>query len=325
MNAANANLLNLRSLLAGNYDNIYIFTHLRPDGDAIGSSLALANALKTGCKTVEVFCPDVIPPRYYFLPGVDNFQVSFTAREGKSLAFILDCSDLRRLNNMGEKVLQLDRVVNIDHHITNEKFGDVNLIDASAASTGEIIYQILKDDYELNYDISLCLYVAISSDTGSFKYENTTPQTMEIAARLLEKGINPFYVSQKIFDEYPASTIFLLRDALGSLRFDETGKIAWMVVDDAMLKKHGAESSDLDGFINYVKNIESVEVGIFFYQTDKGETKVGFRSKTVDIASVAYSLGGGGHPRAAGCSLRGEPQEVIAKVVQSVAQLFCKG
>ena len=320
-----SNPLNLRSLIAGNYDHIYIFTHLRPDGDAIGSSLALANALKTGCNTVEVFCPDVIPSRYSFLPGVDLFQDSFTAREGKGLAFILDCSDLRRLNNMGDKVLQLDKVVNIDHHITNEKFGDVNLIDASAASTGEIMYQILQHDYELNYEISLCLYVAISSDTGSFKYENTTPQTMEIAARLLEKGINPSYVSQKIFDEYPASTVFLLRDALASLQFDATEKIAWMVVNDETLRKHGAEASDLDGFVNYAKNIKSVEVGIFFYQTDNKETKVGFRSKTVDIASVAYSLGGGGHPRAAGCTLRGEPEEVIDKVIQSVTQLFCKG
>jgi phosphoesterase RecJ-like protein len=148
---------------------------------------------------------------------------------------------------------------------------------------------------------------------------------MEIAARLLGKGINPFYVSQKIFDEYPASTIFLLRDALASLQFDRTGKIAWMVADDRMLRKHGAEASDLDGFVNYVKNIESVEVGIFFYHTDNGETKVGFRSKTVDIASVAYSLGGGGHSRAAGCTLRGEPGEVINKVIQSVARLLYKG
>lgn len=316
---------NLRSVLAGDYDNIYIFTHVRPDGDAIGSSLALANALKTGHKTVEVFCPDVIPPRYSFLPGVNIFQDSFAPKGGKDLTFILDCSDLRRLDYMREKVQQLDRIVNIDHHVTNEKFGDLNLIDASAASTGEIIYRILQNNYELNYEISLCLYVAVSSDTGSFKYENTTPQTMEIAARLLEKGINPFYVSQKIFDEYPVSTILLLRDALETLQFDETGKIAWMAVDDELLRKHQARSAELDGFVNYVKNIESVEVGIFFHHTDYGETKVGFRSKTVDIASVAHALGGGGHPRAAGCTVKGRPEEVIKKVLQSVSKLICKG
>ena len=316
---------NLSSLLAGCYDNIYIFTHVRPDGDAIGSSLALANALKTEHKNVEVFCPDVIPSRYSFLPGVETFQDSFIPKEGKGMAFILDCSDLRRLEYMGRKLLRLDRIVNIDHHVTNEKFGDLNLIDSSAASTGEIIYRILQNDYELNYEISLCLYVAISSDTGSFKYENTTPQTMEIAARLLEKGVNPFYVSQKIFDEYPVSTIFLLRDALGTLQFDETGKIAWMAVDDALLRKRQANSAELDGFVNYVKNIESVEVGIFFHHTDFEETKVGFRSKTVDIASVAHALGGGGHPRAAGCTIKGRPEEVVKIVLQSVSRLISKG
>lgn len=318
-------MLNLPSLLAGDYDNVYIFTHARPDGDAVGSSLALANAIKTGCKNVEAFCPDLIPPRYSFLPGVDIFQNTFTAKEGKNLAFILDCSDLKRLDSMGEKVVRLDKTVNIDHHITNEKFGDLNLVDASAASTGEIMYRLLEHDYELDYETSLCLYTAISSDTGSFKYENTTPQTMKIAARLLENGVNPFYVSQKIFDEYPASTVFLLRDALSTLQFDKTGKIAWMAVDDQMLRKHGAEASDLDGFVNYAKNIAGVEVGIFFHHTDNGEIKVGFRSKALDIASVAQSFGGGGHPRAAGCTLRGEPRELIHKVIESAARLLNKG
>lgn len=311
--------------LLNEYANILIFTHMRPDGDAIGSSLALAKALKLKNKSVEVICPDLIPSRYSFLPGVDIFQSTFQIKKGKSLAFILDCSDLKRLSSMEEKVQQLDKIINIDHHVTNEEFGDLNLIDTSAASTGEIIYQILRNGFDLNYEISLCLYVAISSDTGSFKYENTTPKTMEIAAKLLEKGINPFYVSQKIFDEYPVSTILLLRDALATLQFDGTGKIAWIAIDDGMLRTHQANSAELDGFVNYAKNIESVEVGIMFHHTDNGETKVGFRSKTIDIASVAQSFGGGGHPRAAGCTVKGQPEEVINNVLESVSRSLCKG
>ncbi|RJX24357.1 MAG: bifunctional oligoribonuclease/PAP phosphatase NrnA [Dethiobacter sp.] len=305
--------------LLDKYDNITILTHIRPDGDAIGSSLALGIALQQRGKKAKMLCSDKIPSKYSFLPGIEEFQDLFPEEEEGSLAFILDCSDLDRLGWMKEKVLKFEKIINIDHHITNDKFGDVNWVDSSAASTGELVFQLLQENnLEINYEISLNLYVAISSDTGSFKYENTTPQTMRIAGALLEKGINPSIVSQKLFDEYPLSTILLLRDSLATLEFDPSGKIAWMNVQEEMLRKYDAKPAELDGFVNYLKNIEEVEVGVLFYHTDNEETKVGFRSKNIDVASIAQTFGGGGHPRASGCTVSDKPQEVVKRVLEVI-------
>lgn len=310
--------LNLR-LLLDKYNSIYIFTHLRPDGDAIGSSLALGNALSHESKKVRLFCSDAIPSKYSFLPGVEVFQDYFEREEEDGLGIVLDCSDLKRLAHFKDDLKQLNKVINIDHHITNEKFGDVNIIDSSAASTGEIIYKLLQtNNLEINKEISLCLYVAISSDTGSFKYENTTPKTMEIAGKLLENGVNPAYVSQIIFDEYPLSTISILSYSLSTMQLDETGRIAWMQLTDKVVREYGAKPDQLDGFVNYAKNIIGVEVGVFFYHTEDGETKTGFRSKNFDVAAMAHKFGGGGHVRAAGCSISGKPDDVVKKVLEAI-------
>jgi bifunctional oligoribonuclease and PAP phosphatase NrnA len=310
--------LDLR-LLLDKYKNINIFTHLRPDGDAIGSSLALGNALRHESKNIRLFCSDEIPSKYSFLPGVEVFQRYFEREEEEGLAIVLDCSDLKRLGHLRDGLKELNEIINIDHHITNEKFGDVNIIDSSAASTGEMIYKLLQtNNLEINKEICLCLYVAISSDTGSFKYENTTPQTMEIAGQLLEKGVNPAYVSERIFDEYPLSTIPILRDSLSTLQLDDTGKVAWMQLSEKVVLKHGAKPDQLDGFVNYAKNIMGVEVGVFFYHTEDGETKTGLRSKSIDVAALAHKFGGGGHVRAAGCSISGKPDDVVKKVLQAI-------
>ncbi|HHU75799.1 MAG TPA: bifunctional oligoribonuclease/PAP phosphatase NrnA [Firmicutes bacterium] len=306
------------------YEQIHVFTHVRPDGDAIGSSLAWGKALEQMGKKVRLFCPDDIPIKYSsFIPDINISSVYSPPENTPTLAFALDCSDLERLDYMKEDVLRLDKLFNIDHHGTNVKFGDYNLVDPSAAATGEIIYRLIEDlQIELTTEMSLYLYIALASDTGSFKYENTTPQTMYIAGKLLEKGVSPSFVSLKIFDEISFSSFSLLRDCLQSLKMDKTGRIAWMSADEGMLARYRVASSELEGYINYAKNIIGVEVGVFFYHTLSGETRVGFRSKNVDVSSVAFSLGGGGHLRAAGCSVAGKPEEVEEMVIQKVSQLI---
>lgn len=303
------------------YKNIYIFTHIRPDGDALGSSLALGGSLKLRGKQVKILCADEIPVRYSFLPGVEDFQKTFSVEEGKGLAFVLDCNDLGRLGPLQEAACKLDKIVNIDHHITNDHFGDVRYIDSAASSTGEIVFQFIRDnDLGLNKKVSLNLYVAIASDTGSFKYDNTTPLAMHIAGELLKKGVNPSLVGRKLFDEYPLSTLLLLRDSLATVQFDSTQKIIWMNVFEKMLVKNNAKSAEMDGFINYLKSVQEAEVGVLFYHTEHGETKVGFRSKNIDVASIAQSLGGGGHPRAAGATISGEPEVVVQNVLQVISE-----
>jgi phosphoesterase RecJ-like protein len=312
-------------ILLQKYEQIYIFTHVRPDGDAIGSSLAWGRALEQRGKSVKLFCPDDIPVKYSsFIPDINISRVFSPPGNTPTLAFILDCSDLDRLDYMKEDVLKLDKLFNIDHHGTNVQFGDYNLLDPSAAATGEIIYKLIQDlQIELTEDMSLFLYIALASDTGSFKYENTSPQTMYIAGKLLERGINPSFVSMKIFDEISFSSFSLLRDCLQALKMDKAGKIAWMSADEEMLARYGVDSPELEGYINYAKNIIGVEVGVFFYHTLSGETRIGFRSKNIDVSSVAFSLGGGGHPRASGCSIAGKPEEIEKMVIQKISQLIC--
>ncbi len=318
------NNLQLSPLLE-EYNSILIFTHVRPDGDAIGSTLAWQRALELAGKEVNIFCPDDIPLKYAFLPGSELFNKYIESCSKNHLVFVIDCSDLNRLEYMKNKISSAGRVVNVDHHTTNEYFGDYNIVDENASASAEIIYNLIKaNELSLTFDISLALYVGIASDTGSFKYDNTTPRSMRIAGELLEKGVSPSLVSQKVFDQFPLSTIFLLRDALFSLKIDATRKIAWMSMSEKEVQKYEASSDELEGFVNYAKNIEGVEVGLFFYHTNEGSTKVGFRSKTVDISAAARSLGGGGHPRAAGCSVRGEPGEIENMVLDCVRKLLSK-
>ncbi len=300
-------------------EGVSIFCHIRPDGDAIGSSLGWMQVLSQHTdKPVQVYCPDVIPAKYTFLPGVERFKQVLEGTINNHLVFVLDCSDLDRLDYLKKSVWQAEEIVNIDHHTTNTNFGRYNLVDTSAAATAEIIFQLSRQ-YSLNIDqdASICLYAAISSDTGSFKYDNTTSTTMRIAGDLLEKDVKPSLVSQKLFDERPYTTMILLAEALKTLSFDRDNRVAWMSMDDERLNKCGSKPEELDGFVNYLRDIQEVEVGIFFYHTSEEKTKIGFRSKSVDVARIAYSFGGGGHPRAAGCTVEGHPSRVTSDVLQA--------
>lgn len=300
------------SALISKHEHIYILTHTLPDGDAIGSTLAWGMALRQHGKKVRMFCPGVLPRKYAFLPGAAEIEHDYPAEPPPGINFVLDCGDLERLSYMRHKVEGGGEIVNIDHHATNLYFGNYNLVDISAAATGEIIYLLIREQgFTLDREIGTCLYAAISSDTGSFKYGNTTSRTLQITASLLDLGVDSSMVSQKLFDEYPHSTIHLLRDALTTLQLDETASVAWMNLHEDILDLYNAKAEEMEGFVNYAKNILSVEVGIFFYHTRRGETKVGFRSKNVDVGAIARLLGGGGHPRAAGCTIK-EPNNKIA-------------
>ncbi len=305
------------------YSKIAVLTHVRPDGDAIGSSLAWGRALMLAGKKVELYCPDVIPLRYSFLPAYGSFRDQFLPLEDeKLLAFVLDCSDLSRLEYMKDEMSRADKIINIDHHTTNEGYGDYNIIDTSAAATAEIIFRLIQENnLELDQEISLYLYVAISSDTGSFRYNNTTPRTMEIAGRLLEKGVSPSLVSEKLFDELSLSTVLLLQEALSTLNVDKEHQVAWMSMKESTVKKYEASPAELEGFVNYARNIKNIDVGVFFYH-ENGETKVGLRSRTIDVARLASYFGGGGHPRAAGCTVKGRATQVEKKVLNSIKAAY---
>lgn len=297
---------------------ILITCHIMPDGDSIGSLLGLGLPMLSSGYNVTMFSADDVPERYNFLEGTDKIVTGQLPKQSFAKVIALDCSDHLRLKPIWEQIKNTF-IINIDHHPTNSSFGNLNHVDAKAAATGEIVYTLLGE-MRLEPDISVAsaLYVAISTDTGSFKFENTTARTHQVTAQLLAAGVNPKDITPKVFDLRPRRAVFILREALTSLKFSQDGKIAWMTLTDKEMKKAGARDEDLDGIVNFAKNIEDVEVGLLFREKTDGTVKVGFRSHQVDVGSIAKTLGGGGHARAAGCSLESSLENALQAVFAAV-------
>lgn len=297
--------------------SFYLISHMLPDGDSIGSLLALGEGLMRMGKKVWLFTPGHIPRKYRFLKGADSVLHETIKNDPAVTTIVLDSSDLDRLDLFRDMVSNSRQIINIDHHITNQRFGTLNWVDQTAAATGELVYYILEElKVGLTESIAESLYVAISTDTGSFKYDNTTPKTHRIVAALLELGLSPGTLSQIMFDERPLSFYMLLKEALSSLEMYEERKIAVMTLSKDIRERSGATTDDLDGIVNYTRNIEGIELGILFYVDGNSEVKVGFRSRSLDVSTLAGKLNGGGHARAAGCRLIGDFETVKNKVLK---------
>ncbi len=305
--------------------SLNLISHIQPDGDSIGSLLALGEALMHLGKSVRLFTPAAVPGKYTFLRGSEKISSEPERWDREAAAVVLDCSDLERTGYFKDEILRAGLVINIDHHVTNRSFGTVNLVDPAAAATGEIIFHLLRAmELEITYSIAESLYVAISTDTGSFKYDNTTAGTHRTAAALLElHRLNPGTISQHIFDEHPLSYYLVLKKVLDTLELYGGKKIAVITAAREMLEQCGSSVDELDGMINYARNISGVEMGIMFFIDRNGEIKVGFRSKSVDVSALAGKLGGGGHTRAAGCRLKGEYGAVKDQVLREALAAVC--
>ncbi|NLA25765.1 MAG: bifunctional oligoribonuclease/PAP phosphatase NrnA [Firmicutes bacterium] len=303
-----------------------IVSHIQPDGDSIGSVLAMGEALEIMGKKVNLFTPAAVPKIYSFLKGSENISADAGGWEEGAAAVVLDCSDLERAGYFKEKILGASVVINIDHHVTNRSFGTVNLVDPAAAATGEIIFYLLAEmGLKPTLSMARSLYVAISTDTGSFKFENTTASTHRAAAALLEsRELNPGVISQRIFDERPLPYFLVLKKVLGTLELYSSKRIALITASREMLDQCGAQLDDLDGMINYTRNIQGVEIGIMFFIDNHSEIKVGFRSKSVDVSTLAGKFDGGGHPRAAGCRLKGLYGPIKEQVIREAMLMLDK-
>jgi phosphoesterase RecJ-like protein len=299
-------------------ESILLTCHIMPDGDSIGSLLGLGLPMLSAGFNVTMFSADEVPERYKFLQGTDKIETGKLSKQNFAKVLALDCSDHLRLKPIWEQIKDIF-IINIDHHPTNNFFGKINHVDAKAAATGEIVHALLEE-MRLEPDLSAAsaLYVAISTDTGSFKFENTTARTHQVAAQLLAAGVNPKDITPLVFDLRPRRAVFILREALVSLKFSEDGKIAWLTLTEKEMKEAGAKDEDLDGIVNFAKNIEDVEVGLLFREKTDGTVKVGFRSHRADVGSIAKTLGGGGHARAAGCSLEGSLENAMQTVLTAV-------
>ncbi len=297
---------------------IAIFPHVFADGDAIGSSLALALALKNAGKKVIVYLEENIPTVYRFLPGIELACFYDTQDEVMDINIALDTGDVGRLGTRGDAFFEAPCTINIDHHVTNTKFALLNFVDDMSASTGEIVYTLLKKlKLGIDRDIAACLYTAVSTDTGGFKYSNTTSETHRIASELLATGIDIGELSQRIFDNTTYTKLKLTQKAIELLELHENAKLAAVAISQADLQATGAKDEDCDGIVNIGRSIEGVEVSVLVKEKNAEEVRVNLRSKThVDVSEVAAAFGGGGHKRAAGCTVKGSLQEVKEQMIK---------
>ena len=304
-------------------EHFYLISHMQPDGDSIGSLLAMGEALKGAGKRARMFTPGLIPQKYSFLIGADLVEHEVAGWDPDVTALVLDSSDADRLGDLKNSFMECRTIINIDHHVTNQCFGTLNLVDPGASATGEIIYLLLSEaGVQISYDVAEALYVAISTDTGSFKYDNTTPVTHRVIAELLEYDLSPGNISQRIFDEHPFAFYTLLKEAISSLELYADRKVAMMTLSRDIRLRSGALPDQLEGIVNYSRNIEGVELGILFYVENESEVKVGFRSKTMDVSILAGRLNGGGHARAAGCRLYDHYETAKEKVLAEALSML---
>ena len=295
-------------------DRFAITSHVRPDGDSLGSSLGLYWLLRALDKEVEVTMRDMAPHAYQQLPGADAIRVTPAVDRPYDAVFVIECSDIDR---PGLIDLEKQFVVNIDHHSTTALFGAINWIDSTASAVGEMIYNLCKaTGVRVTKEIAECVYTALLTDTGSFHYSNTTERTFKIASELVRTGIKPAKTAEAIFGSYEWPKIELLSLVLATAKRDETGHIAWMEQTLEMQEQTRASEEDADGFVNYPLSVGEVEATALFKECSPGVYRTSLRSKgDVNVAKVAEQFGGGGHRNAAGCTLKGNLESVERQVV----------
>ncbi len=303
------------------YENIYLTAHVNPDGDSIGSTLALANFMKDKMnKEVSIVIKDNIPSNFKFLPGVDLIQTDTSNIEGIDLLITLDCGNKDRLALDKRLVDSAKYIINIDHHITNTQFGDINFVDIKSSSTGEVLYDMIKImNYDLNKEIATCLYVSISTDTGSFKYTNTTSKTHLVASELLEKGIDLETINIELYQKRSLEKTNLLLESMKNLTLLENNTVGVVAVDNDILKSSGAKAQDSELIVDFIRGIDVVNLACVLRPIDEQSTKVSMRSKKdIDVSKIALVFGGGGHAKAAGCTINSnviEAKEIIIKEI----------
>jgi phosphoesterase RecJ-like protein len=298
-----------------------VLSHVRPDGDALGSQLALGLSLKGLGKDVRIWNEDGMLEKYSFLPKAELLTKPPAEPQDVDVIIALDTAIQNRLGTALPAISASRLCINIDHHPSNPGYGDIIYIDAEAPATGQILFELITSEkLPLNREIAENLYVAISTDTGSFQYPNTTARTFEIAAELVRIGVDVGRVSRLTYENYPRRRVELLRDLLGTMRFDANYRIASFSLSLATAKNLGVLPEDNEGLIDHLRAIRGVIVAIFSEELADGKVRVSMRSKTekVNVCAICEKFGGGGHVLAAGARVRGPLAEVESKILEEV-------
>jgi phosphoesterase RecJ-like protein len=311
------------SRLIDNNRKFLITTHIDPDGDALGSAFSLYWALKSLEKSASVYLKDRVPYRYEFLPGPENI-IHEIPSDPYDVVLVVDCGSLLRIGNGHEKLRQMGTIVSIDHHNTNEGFGAFNLVDEHASSTAEILYSLfLSLEITITPEMAINIYTAIFTDTGSFRYENTSSKAFLIAEEMTRYGVKPAYVSRMVHENHPKERFLLLGQVISSMETYHDNRVALVTVTEEMFKSTNTTSEHTDGFVEYVREIRGVEVAILLRQINKHKYKASMRSKgIVDVAAIGSRFGGGGHKNAAGCVIEGTLEEAKNKLKEAFDKEF---
>lgn len=306
---------------------VALSTHMNADGDGCGSEVALARLLGQRGLDVRIVNPTPWPDLFAFLLGDDVKEESGkgpTALQDVDLLIVLDISDVRRLGNLAESVrrLRVPKLV-IDHHIASEDpAGDVLFTDVAACATGELVYDLASAlGFELTAPVARALYAAILTDTGSFRFSNTSPRCHAIAAELLASGVDPEDMYVRVYASAPAGRVRLLADVLSTLGVDERHGLAWLSMTNGTLEKYGVRQEDLDGVVEHARSIAGTRMALFFRDLGYGKVKVSFRSTgEVDVNAFARQFGGGGHAKASGALIAGSLEDVRERVIAAARQ-----
>lgn len=303
-------------------NSIAILSHVMPDGDSIGSSIALFLSLVSIEKSVDIIVDDEVPDVYKFLDSFEKIQRAGFNKDYDTV-FVLDCGDIERLGK-AKQYIDNTYLINIDHHPSNTKFGTVNIINSEASATAEIIYDIILNmKLSINKNVAEALYTGISTDTGHFQYCNTSSKTHRITSDLVNYGLNVTDIYRKLYQNISKEKLLLLGKALGTLKFSYNDKISYAYLTKNQVIDCNAKDSDSDGIISHIRDINNVEVAIFFREIEENKIKVGLRSKSyIDVCEIAQSFGGGGHLRASGFTVYDCLDDVIEKVLTEVIRKF---
>lgn len=300
---------------------VALFSHISPDGDCLGSMLALGLALKRLGKRVKLYNPDEIPHNLDFLPGVQEVHKDLPESLPQTLCFV-DCTDLQRTNLVSDQFPENVVILNIDHHISNHNFGTFNWVDPKASASGEIVMALIEElGVPLDHDIATNLYTALVTDTGSFQYSNTTAKTHLLAAKLMDAGIDLLHIHHLIFDQKPLAQVKLLSKGLSELELYSEGRLAVITLHKEDFEETGAKENLSEGVINNARCIEGVEVAVLFKEIEQRKIRIGLRSNLwFNVNELAARFGGGGHKRAAGCTMEVPLEEARKSVIRAIEE-----
>jgi phosphoesterase RecJ-like protein len=299
-------------------------SHARPDGDSIGSQLAMAFALDTLGKQVRIVNADPAPEHYQDFPGMNRIEIAASVTGDVDAVMVMECSDLSRAGVAG---LEGQFLINIDHHAGNRMYGRVNWHDESAAACGEMVFDLIRElDVPLSLEIATHIYLAILTDTGSFHHSNITPRTFDICRQTVEAGVNPAAMARRVFDSNSFGKLKLIGALLDSMELLDEGRLAVLHMDDSMLDACNCTNNDTEGLINLPLTAREIQAVVFFKSGPGGEMRVSMRSKyDVDVRQVAGAFGGGGHKNAAGFTVTGSLESVRPRIIDLLVEAIAHG